>query len=61
MGGQGLGELAGLRAPVDDFFDRVKVNAEEPDLRVNRLLLLGLIRSALGRVADFGLIEDAGG
>jgi glycyl-tRNA synthetase beta chain len=55
-----MAELASLRPPVDAFFDQVKVNADEPALRVNRLLLLGLIRSALGRVADFGLIEDAG-
>jgi glycyl-tRNA synthetase beta chain len=52
--------LAALRAPVDEFFDRVMVNADEPELRANRLRLLGLIRSALGRVADFGLIEDVG-
>jgi glycyl-tRNA synthetase beta chain len=52
--------LAELRAPVDEFFDRVMVNADEPELRANRLRLLGLIRSALGRVADFGLIEDTG-
>jgi glycyl-tRNA synthetase beta chain len=52
--------LAELRAPVDAFFDRVMVNADEPELRANRLRLLGLIRSALGRVADFGLIEDVG-
>jgi glycyl-tRNA synthetase beta chain len=52
--------LAELRAPVDGFFDRVMVNADEPELRANRLRLLGLIRSALGRVADFGLIEDVG-
>jgi glycyl-tRNA synthetase beta chain len=56
-----MAAIAALRAPVDAFFDRVKVNADEPQLRVNRLLLLGLIRSALGRVADFGLIEDAAG
>jgi glycyl-tRNA synthetase beta subunit len=37
------------------------VNVDEPQRRVNRLRLLGLIRSALGRVADFGLIEDVGG
>ena len=52
--------LAELRAPVDEFFNRVMVNADEPELRANRLRLLGLIRSALGRVADFGLIEDVG-
>ena len=51
--------LAELRAPVDAFFGRVLVNADDPALRVNRLLLLGRIRSALGAVADFSLIEDA--
>ena len=45
--------LADLRAPVDEFFDRVMVNADEPELPASRLRLLGLIRSALGRVADF--------
>ncbi len=54
------GPCRALRAPVDEFFDRVMVNADEPELRANRLRLLGLIRSALGRVADFGLIEDVG-
>ena len=50
--------LARLRQPVDAFFDRVTVNAEEPELRINRLYLLDQIRSALGAVADFSLIED---
>jgi glycyl-tRNA synthetase beta chain len=50
--------LALLRQPVDAFFDRVTVNAEDPELRVNRLYLLDQIRSALGAVADFSLIED---
>jgi glycyl-tRNA synthetase beta chain len=47
-----------LRQPVDAFFDRVTVNAEDPELRINRLYLLDQIRSALGVVADFSLIED---
>jgi glycyl-tRNA synthetase beta chain len=51
--------LAELRGPVDAFFDRVLVNVDDAPLRVNRLLLLGRIRSALGAVADFSLIEDA--
>jgi glycyl-tRNA synthetase beta chain len=55
-----MAAVAGLRAPVDAFFEGVMVNAEDQALRANRLRLLGLIRSALGRVADFGLIEDAG-
>jgi glycyl-tRNA synthetase beta chain len=52
--------LAGLRRPVDAFFEEVLVNAPEPDLRVNRLLMLAQIRAGLQRVADFSLVEDAG-
>ncbi|MGD9966450.1 MAG: glycine--tRNA ligase subunit beta [Hyphomonadaceae bacterium] len=49
--------LAGLRAPVDAFFDKVLVNAEEASLRRNRLLLLSRLREALSQVADFSKIE----
>lgn len=49
--------LAGLRAPVDAFFDDVTVNAEDKALRVNRLKLLNGIRSALDGVADFSKVE----
>jgi glycyl-tRNA synthetase beta chain len=56
--GDAMAALAQLRQPVDAFFDRVTVNAEDPELRANRLYLLGQIRSALGVVADFSLIED---
>jgi glycyl-tRNA synthetase beta chain len=51
--------LARLRQPVDAFFDRVTVNTEDPVLRENRLYLLDQIRSALGAIADFSLIEEA--
>jgi glycyl-tRNA synthetase beta chain len=49
--------LAGLRAPIDAFFERVTVNADDPDLRVNRLRLLAAVRSVMGEVADFSRIE----
>ncbi|MCX7360164.1 MAG: glycine--tRNA ligase subunit beta [Alphaproteobacteria bacterium] len=49
--------LSGLRAPVDAFFDKVMVNAEDPMLRRNRLLLLSRLREALSAVADFSKIE----
>jgi glycyl-tRNA synthetase beta chain len=49
--------LATLRRPVDDFFDKVTVNAPEKELRANRLRLLAEIRGTLGRVADFSRIE----
>jgi glycyl-tRNA synthetase beta chain len=56
--GQAMAALAKLRQPVDAFFDRVTVNADDPQLRKNRLHLLNQIRAALGAVADFSLIED---
>jgi glycyl-tRNA synthetase beta chain len=55
--GEAMAALAGLRAPVDAFFDRVTVNCANAELRVNRLRLLSQIRSALGGVADFSQIE----
>ncbi len=47
-----LATLAGLREPVDAFFDGVMVNAEEPDLRANRLNLLYALRGLFTQVAD---------
>jgi len=52
-----MGAIASLRAPVDAFFDKVTVNADDPALRLNRLNLLAQIRSATRAVADFGKIE----
>lgn len=49
--------LAGLRHPVDAFFDKVTVNADDPTLRANRLNLLASIRGVLDRVADFSKLE----
>jgi len=47
-----LTTLAGLRDTVDAFFDHVMVNAEEADLRLNRLGLLMILHRAMNRVAD---------
>jgi glycyl-tRNA synthetase beta chain len=49
--------LAKLRSPVDAFFDRVTVNADDPSFRENRLRLLSRIREATLSVADFSRIE----
>ena len=46
-----LQALAALRAPVDAFFDGVMVNAEQLDLRLNRLGLLMILHAAMNRVA----------
>jgi glycyl-tRNA synthetase beta chain len=48
--------LAALRAPVDAFFDKVRVNADDAAVRVNRLRLLNSIREATLAVADFSKI-----
>ncbi|GBG15545.1 glycyl-tRNA synthetase beta chain [Novimethylophilus kurashikiensis] len=47
-----LQALAALKAPVDDFFDNVMVNAEDAALRANRLGLLATLHQAMNRVAD---------
>ncbi|QJW85413.1 glycine--tRNA ligase subunit beta [Ramlibacter terrae] len=47
-----LQTLAALREPVDAFFDGVMVNAEQMDLRLNRLGLLATLHQAMNRVAD---------
>ncbi len=49
--------MARLRQPVDDFFDKVTVNADDPLLRENRLKLLAQIRAATREVADFSKIS----
>jgi len=50
--------LAGLRGPVDAFFEKVLVNSQVPAERENRLKLLIQVRDAMGRVADFGQVNS---
>ncbi len=52
-----VAEMADLRAPVDAFFDDVKINADSEVLRRNRLNLLNQIRGLCGQVADLTRIE----
>ena len=52
-----MSALATLRAPVDAFFDKVTVNADDAKVRANRLKLLARIRAALHEVADFSKVE----
>jgi glycyl-tRNA synthetase beta chain len=49
--------IATLRAPVNAFFEKVTVNADDKVLRENRLKLLDRIRKATLSVADFSHIE----
>jgi glycyl-tRNA synthetase beta chain len=49
--------MATLRNPVDTFFDKVKVNADDPAHRAARLKLLSRICVAMNQIADFSKIE----
>jgi glycyl-tRNA synthetase beta chain len=53
-----MGAIAKLRPAVDAFFDKVKVNDDDPKVRENRLKLLGEIRATTRAVADFSKIQD---
>jgi glycyl-tRNA synthetase beta chain len=50
-------QMAALRVPVDAFFEAVKVNADDKQVRENRLNLLASLRATLHQVADFSKIE----
>jgi glycyl-tRNA synthetase beta chain len=53
-----LQALAALKAPVDAFFDKVMVNAEDPALKANRLGLLATLHNAMNRVADLSKLAN---
>jgi len=51
-----LTRLAGLRPTVDGFFDAVMVNADDAQLRRNRLALLAGLRRQFTRIADLSCL-----
>ena len=50
-------ELAQLREAVDNFFDKVMVNADDQAVRINRLTLLAKLRALFLQVADISLLQ----
>ena len=52
-----LDKLAGLRQPVDNFFDNVMVNADDAKLRQNRLAILNTLQGLFLQVADISLLQ----
>jgi glycyl-tRNA synthetase beta chain len=58
--GPALVAIAGLRPVVDAFFDRVMVMAPEPEIRANRLALVGRTVKDFSRIADFSEIVVGG-
>lgn len=53
-----LKSLAALKAPVDNFFDNVMVNAENVELKNNRLNLLKKLHLGMNRVADLSKLAS---
>ena len=53
-----LQALATLKAPVDEFFNTVMVNADDPALKANRLGLLATLHAAMNRVADLSKLAS---
>lgn len=55
---EALDALAGLREPVDVFFDQVMVMADDPAIRANRLALLSSLRALFLEVADIAQLQQ---
>jgi glycyl-tRNA synthetase beta chain len=54
-----LKKLAGLRQPVDTFFDAVMVMADDKKLRQNRLALLQQLSNLFTRIADISCLQNS--
>ena len=52
-----MSAMAGIRGAVDQFFEKIRVNAEDASLRTNRLRLLANIAGTMNDVADFSKLE----
>lgn len=52
-----LSRLAALRTPIDAFFDEVMVNADDTEVRNNRLALLADLRGQFLNIADISLLQ----
>ncbi len=52
-----MSAMAGLRAPIDAFFEAVQINSDNQIVRRNRLNLLSRIRTSCLSVADLSRIE----
>jgi glycyl-tRNA synthetase beta chain len=53
---EGLSHLAAMRDVVDQFFDKVMVNADDAAVRLNRQALLQQLRELFLRVADISVL-----
>ncbi|MGJ8688704.1 MAG: glycine--tRNA ligase subunit beta [Gammaproteobacteria bacterium] len=54
---QGLESLAAMKEAIDEFFDKVLVMDENPELKQNRINLLGELRTLFLQVADISYLH----
>ncbi|TQV88548.1 glycine--tRNA ligase subunit beta [Aliikangiella coralliicola] len=54
---QALDKLAGLKEVVNNFFDNVMVNVDDPQIRNNRLALIAQLRNLFLGIADISLLQ----
>jgi len=52
-----LDELASLKTVVNNFFDKVMINADDPAIRNNRLKLISKLRELFLGIADISLLQ----
>ena len=50
--------LLNLKDDIDNFFDSIMVNVEDPDLRKARLMLISRVRSLFLSVADISFLSS---
>ena len=55
-----LRDIGTLRAPIDRFFDEVRVMADDEKVKANRITLLSAVRALFVRIADFSRIQPVG-
>lgn len=53
---QALATLSELKEPIDNFFDKVMVNADDPKVKENRLHLLQQLHNLIGKTADISVL-----
>ena len=51
-----LATLSELKEPVDNFFEHVMVNADDPKIKENRLHLLVSLHDLIGKTADISVL-----
>jgi len=57
---QALLSLLNLKVPIDEFFESVLVNDDNPEIRANRLSLLTVIDRLFLQLADFSCMPSSG-